>query len=292
MYFSPPHCPNEECPCHDHPQGGFHIKKGYYRTAHNGQKVPRYRCRHCGRYFSPNSFKSTAGQHRPELNDLLHKLLVSGVSMRRAALIADCSKRTVDRKLKWLAERARTAHAAALADPDNHTSYIQVDELETYMHTQCKPLSVPMAVRVKTGFILSFGVARMPAKGPLAAMGKSAYQWTVDDRPFAFNRMLADLTPAVKASVEFKCDGNRNYPRWIRARHPNAGITKVKGNKGKTYGGRKPFDPLFAINNTFAKLRNDLARLGRKSWTTTKSIGGLTNHLWLYVAWNNGYRLG
>ncbi|WP_146120196.1 hypothetical protein [Paraburkholderia sp. BL21I4N1] len=51
------------------------------------------------------------------------------------------------------------------------------------------------------------------------------------------------------------------------------------------------FDPLFAINHTFAKMRNDLARLGRKTWTTSKTIDGLRDHLWLWVAWKNGYDL-
>jgi IS1 family transposase len=50
-------------------------------------------------------------------------------------------------------------------------------------------------------------------------------------------------------------------------------------------------DPLFAINLTFAKMRNDLARLGRKTWTTSKSLQGLERHLWLWVAWTNGYDL-
>ena len=50
-------------------------------------------------------------------------------------------------------------------------------------------------------------------------------------------------------------------------------------------------DPLFALNVTAAKLRNDLSRLGRKTWVTTKKLERLDAHLALYLAWNNGYRL-
>lgn len=53
----------------------------------------------------------------------------------------------------------------------------------------------------------------------------------------------------------------------------------------------KEFDELFSINNTFAKMRHDMNRLGRKTWFTSKSIKGLENHIWLYVAWTNGYKL-
>ena len=40
-----------------------------------------------------------------------------------------------------------------------------------------KPLSVPMVVRVKTGEILGFAVAKMPAKWLLAQIGINKYQW-------------------------------------------------------------------------------------------------------------------
>lgn len=40
-----------------------------------------------------------------------------------------------------------------------------------------------------------------------------------------------------------------------------------------------------------ARMRNDVARLGRKTWTTTKNLKALENHLWLSVAWTNGYHL-
>ena len=47
----------------------------------------------------------------------------------------------------------------------------------------------------------------------------------------------------------------------------------------------------FAINNTFAKMRHDMNRLARKTWSTTKAIHGLENHIWLYVAWINKYKV-
>lgn len=61
--------------------------------------------------------------------------------------------------------------------------------------------------------------------------------------------------------------------------------TKVK------LDGEKVYDQLFAINNTFARMRHDMNRLARKSWSTTKAIHGLENYLCLYVAWNNGYEI-
>ena len=62
-------------------------------------------------------------------------------------------------------------------------------------------------------------------------------------------------------------------------------------NKKAKRDGDKDFDPLFSINNTFARMRHDMNRLARKTWSTTKAIHGLENHIWLYIAWNNKYKI-
>ncbi len=158
-------------------------------------------------------------------------------------------------------------------------------------HARPKALSVPMVVRVKTGEILGFNVARMPAKGLLADIGKSLYQWTVDERSAKFQSMLRDLAGSLKPNVTFKCDSNTSYPKWIHNIVPNAGIEQILAGKKKPKSEAKAFDELFSINNTFARMRHDMNRLARKTWSTTKSIRGLEAHIWLYVAWNNGYSI-
>jgi hypothetical protein len=46
---------------------------------------------------------------------------------------------------------------------------------------------------------------------------------------------------------------------------------------------KKPFDPLFAVNQRCAKLRNDIRRLTRRSWCTTKKPENLQGKLDLYI---------
>ena len=60
------------------------------------------------------------------------------------------SKRTVDKRLKYLAAQSAKAHDEAIAEKKFETSCVQVDEMETYEHTRCKPLSIAMAVRQNT----------------------------------------------------------------------------------------------------------------------------------------------
>ena len=150
------------------------------------------------------------------------------------------------------------------------------------MHSRYKQLSVPMVVRVKTGEVLGFAVARKPSN---QERGWIKYGWSVDDRPKAFYRVLRSIEPALAPSCTVITDGHPSYGKWLAKGLASYQHKKLQSPETPGY------DPLFAINHAFAKLRNDLARLGRKTWTTTKTIKGLEEHLWLWVAWTNGYVL-
>ena len=99
--------------------------------------------------------------------------------------------------------------------------------------------------------------------------------------------MLIDIKHTFHQDITFKCDGNVNYNKWIGNQVVGAKLDQVITPKKKKKDGDKEYDQLFAINNTFARIRHDMNRLARKTWSTTKAIHGLENHIWLYIAWNN-----
>lgn len=276
-----PTCPNPACVNHTKPPADFYRKKGYRRPKHNHQPVPRYQCKACGKQFCATLVKPIQGQHKPELNRRIFEMAVSGTSGRRMAQLLHCSQNTVLRKIELLAEQAREHHRKRLAQ--TQTAFVMMDELETFVHARWKQLSVAVVVRPKTGEILAFGVARIPSS---MAKGIQGNRWVINDRPQVVPTVLATVSPCLKPGATLATDGDSNYPKWVARYLPG-----VKHTKQKTPTGNTDYDPLFAVNVLFAKMRNDLARLGRKSWTTTKTIQGLENHLWLYVAWVNGYRL-
>lgn len=276
-----PTCPNTACAYHARPPADFYRKRGYYRPKHNHQPVPRYECRGCGRLFSATRMKPIRQHHRPDLNQQIFKMAVSGVSMRRMQKLLDCSRTTIARKIDHLAQQARIHHAKWMATLQ--TAYVMGDELETFLHARWKQLSVPLVLRVKTGEVLAFAVARQPSK---MAKGIQFNRWVIDDRPQAIRQVLQTIAPCLKPGSTIATDKHSSYPKWIRQNLPG-----VKHQPVKSPVGNIDYDPLFVINVAFAKMRNDLARLGRKTWTTTKSLKGLEDHLWLWVAWTNGYRL-
>ena len=276
-----PTCPNPACVHHTKPPADFDRKKGYRRPKHNHQPIPRYQCKACGRKFCATRVKPIEGQHRPDLNQRIFEMAVSGASGRRIAKLLGCSQNTVLRKIENLADQARDHHRKRLAQV--RSAFVMMDELETFIHARWKQVSVPIVVRPKTGEILAFGVARIPSS---MAKGIQFNRWVANDRPQVVPTVLAMVSPCLKPTATIATDGDWNYPKWVARYLPG-----VKHTKQKTPVGNTDYDPLFAVNVLFAKMRNDLARLGRKSWTTTKTIQGLENHLWLYVAWTNGYRL-
>ena len=299
-----PSCPNPECPNHTKPARGFYVKNGYRKTKADRNPTPRYRCRDCGRNFCASVARKTTQQHRPELNALIFKAAVSGTNMRRIAENLGCSRRTVERKIELLAQQAREHHARFLANPENRTRLVMMDELETFIHARYKQVSVPVVVRARTGEIIAFGIARTTSKmklggagiGQLPAGGKA---WQMDDRHLVVPRVLATAAALLKDDAAISTDGSTSYPKWVKQHMPGVKhlvrLSPKESNLGRAKrratGEPREHDPLFAINVLFAKMRNDLARLGRKTWTTTKSIKGLENHLWLHVARTNKYPL-
>ena len=279
-------CPSKKCPNHKKPIGNWYVKIGYYTSKSTKQTIQRYRCKSCDKSFSDNTNQPTANHKQPELNQLIFPLLVSGVSLRRTGLILGVRYDTVVYHFNNLAKQAKAAHVEHLKTLK--TSVVMIDELETFIHARPKCVSVPMVVRVKTGEILGFSVARMSSKGKLAEIGKTKYSWTVNERKQKFQTMLRKLRGNFKPVITIKSDGCPSYGSWILEIVKRANHIKIISGTKKSKGSH---DPLFSINNAFAKMRHDMNRLGRETWSTTKSIEGLENHLWLYVAWNNGYQL-
>lgn len=297
-----PVCPNSGCVNHAAPSASFYWKRGYRKPKHNHQPVPRYQCKACGRFFSATTSKPIRQHHRPDLNTQVFRLAVSGVSMRRMELLLGCDKKTIRRKITHLVKQARAAHAVHLATVK--TGFVMMDELETFIHARYKQVSVPVVVRVKTGEILAFAVCRIPSTMSLGGAGTSPLPpggtpWTNNDRPHLVPAVLVAVQPVLKKEATIATDGAKDYPKWIKRKLPGVAHqvhhspkeTSLGRAKKKAGGEPRAQDPLFAINVLHAKMRNDLARLARRTWTTSKTMGGLRSHLWLYVAWTNGYKL-
>jgi transposase-like protein len=275
-------CPNSECEFHATKTSGFFRKKGTYTPKCRGRALTRYQCKACGKTFSNQTSAKSVRQHKPEINAVMAKLICSGVTLRRAAWILGCRYTTVSARVPWLAERAREAHAQALKGESLKTSFIQFDEMQTFEHAAPKALTIALAVRAKTGQILSVKVGRIPANGHLADIGKSKYAWTVNESAVACLAALTQAALAAKPGITVMFDGAPTYPGLVAKAMPGA------HSKVAEYS-EDGFDPLYRINHLCAKIRADVATMARRTWSTTKSRSSLQDRLDIFVAVNNGY---
>lgn len=194
-------CPNESCKNHTEPQEGkvWFVKTGYYKTEHDGKQVPRYKCKDCGKCFSSHTFSEIKGQHKPELNKQVFTEYDSNVSLNRLAKNLKAHRRTVVRKFRWLAKKARMIHEKTIEQGKLKATVVQFDEMETFEHTRKKPLAVALAVRVlfdktkgvyRSFEIIDAKVAVMPAWGLQKAESEAKYGKRDDDRVEAIKDVL------------------------------------------------------------------------------------------------------
>ncbi len=261
----------------------------YFRTS-DSKSIQRFICTTCKRQFSAATFQAPYRQHKRRANPMVAKLLCSGVSQRRIALLLNLTRITVARKLAFLAQGAEKRHAEGLGDLPK-AKEVQFDDLITIEHTKCKPLAISLAVEAGTRRILGFEVSSIPASGLLAAIARKKYGPRKNGRPQALSRLLAKIKGALDPAVTFRSDEDPLYPAVLQRHYPGATHVRHPGGRSCISGQgelkKLVFDPLFSLNHTCAMLRANINRLVRRTWCTTKKAERLRQHLVVYAEFHN-----
>ena len=257
-------------------KNGFYIKK-------KKRKVQRYKCLSCGHSSSDQTGSNSYRLQKTHVRNRLFQLLCSGTSQRRAANLLGIDKDTVARLIQKMALTA--AEKNRLFSEKCSPKTVVFDEMETFEHSKCKPVSITVAVEEDTRFILSLEAAQMPAKGLLAAVSRKRYGPRRDMRPQSLRRCLGDIAKNKNLKV-LKSDQSPRYPKYVKEVMPKIVHKTYKGRRGCVVGQgelkRGGFDPLFSLNHTCASIRYNLKRLARKTWCTTKCTKRLQMMLELF----------
>lgn len=260
----------------------------YYRTS-DSRVVRRFRCLSCKFAFSNATFAPCYRQKKRQKNEILRRLLCSGVSQRRAAIILNIHRITVVRKFLYLSRKA-ALELSIYNQSQAKATCVEFDDMETFEHTKCKPLSITLAVEHRTRRILELRVASMSAKGLLVKKARR-YGKRRDNRREKRRSLLLAIKDLIVTNAELKSDQNPYYAPDVKELLPNCRYKQYKGRRG-SLGGQGElkkirFDPLFSLNHTCAKFRADVNRLFRKTWCTTKRPDRLEAHLYLYANFHN-----
>jgi transposase-like protein len=289
----PSKCPYDDCrgrragPAH-----GRIVRKGEYWRGEDSRWITRFFCLECDRSFSASRLTPTFKQKKRRINGVVRELLCSGVSQRRIAKLLKINRKTVVRKLLFLAEDARFKRREMLDTlAEKKPRELQFDEMESFEWSKCLPVSIPIAVLPESRKILGFRVGRMPAKGPLAEISRKKYGMREDDRAEMASALFAEIRPIVSEHCLITTDQNPRYPTWLKPDFPKAEHHTVKGRRGCVVGQGElkkiGFDPLFSLNHTCAMIRANVNRLFRRTWCTTKRRDRLEAHLEIYAHYHN-----
>ena len=253
--------------------------------------IQRFRCRSCGIRFSNATFSDAFRQKKRRINSTLLKLLASGISMRRSAIFLNVHRKTIERKLPFLAKRCRRLNDRHLEKLRGRIHNIQIDDLITKENSKLKPLSVSVAVDENRRTILALEVSQIPAFGHLSRYALKKYGYRKDQHFEGLTRLFQKVTPLVSPEVIIKSDEHQRYPSFVSAYLPRAKHLTFKSERGCVAGQgelkKVKFDPLFAVNHTCALLRANVNRLIRKTWCTTKDPVQLKNHLDIFMYFYN-----
>jgi hypothetical protein len=211
--------------------------------------------------------------------------------MRRSAILLGLNKRTVERKLPFLARRCRKLNDRELQKYKGRVFNIQIDDLITKENSKLKPLSVSIAVDEDRRMILAVEVSQIPAFGHLSKFALKKYGFRKDEHFEGLTRLFQRITPIVSSEVNIKSDEHQRYPGFISTYLPHAHHQVFKSERGCIVGQGElkkiGFDPLFVVNHTCALLRANVNRLIRKTWCTTKDKMRLKDHIDVFIYFYN-----
>ena len=276
------------CPCCESDK--HLIRKGSYTRKCGKEKIQRYLCKFCGKGCSEAiESPSYRLQHR-ELTQICFRLLCCGVSQRRIAKILGVDRKSIARRVVRFGKICEKNLATYRGARESATEVL-FDEMESFEHTKCKPLTIPVAVEQTTRKILALGVGSIAAKGPLAKIALAKYGPRRCQRRELLSQLMQDLKQCCSSNALFKTDESRHYPGPIAKAFPSARHVSYKGRKGAVVGQgelkRGGFDPLFYLNHTYAMIRDNVKTLSRRTWCTTKRPDRLRRLLYIYAWFHN-----
>ncbi|MFW7377513.1 MAG: hypothetical protein ACOH5I_01740 [Oligoflexus sp.] len=266
------------------------VKIGFYQRKSDGKKLQRFRCTSCRKSVTEKYWSIDYRLRKRYLNQRLFRMLCRGLSQRACAYLLGIHHDTVARRIPLFGRcAALSLEGYRKTRPKVHTWLI--DEMESFEHTKCKPLTMPIAVEEKTRKILSLRVGRIAAKGHLAKISRKKYGPRPCERAACLKAVMQELSACSLKSVCIKSDESQHYPQPIKSFFPQARHQSYKGRRACVVGQgelkRGGFDPLFSLNHTYAMIRDNLKRLSRRTWATTKRPDRLQDLLFLYAYFHN-----
>lgn len=288
MCIKCPYCPRQDIEASENQISV--VRNGHFRRKNLSTPIQRFYCRKCKKSFSDATNEFYYWQKKRDIYWSIFSLLSGGFSQRRTAFFLNINRKTLVRKFIQIGKLS--LHALSIFNTKfDKVSSLEFDDLETFEHSKCKPLSCTIAVESETRRILAFRVAQMPAKGLLTHLALKKYGPRADHRAEKRRCLFKELQGFLVPGAKIKSDQNPHYTNDVKEFFPESYHDTFKGRRGCVVGQGElkagGFDPLFTLNHTYAMFRANINRLFRRTWCTTKLPERLNYHLAIYSVYHN-----
>ncbi len=289
----PSHCPNPSCVFHRESAGWRFKKAGFFHRLRPPCRVQRYRCTHCGRSFSSQTFKATYWLKRPDLWLPLFWGEVGGSGHRQQARAHRVAHTTVQRQIRRMArhgllvhERFRPNATRALANEP-----VVMDGLRGFAGGQDYPFEITSLVGADSYYGHDFVLTERRRSGTMTEAQKERIARNEKrlgrPDPQGLRKDCLELLEATlpqQASLELRTDEEPAY-RWALKRLGHSG---VRHETISSKAPRTPHNPLFAINNAHhAFMRHSGSHLKRETIAFPKCFAAAIGRQAIYQLFRN-----
>ena len=284
--FIPPHCPNQRCHYHRFERSRWRfVRIGFYSRQLAPHRIQRFRCRHCRRQFSTQTFSTTYWLRRPLLPELFGRL-VGCCGYRQIARALDCSPSLV------LGQAARLGRHCLLFHQQRRPAVREPLSLDTFVGFEFSQYA-PTGFHVAAGrshFFYGFTLSELRRSGAMRDAQKRRRARLERTRgrpdPRATERdvaaLLATLCPRPQP-LELHTDEHRDYPRALARVRYLAVVHRTVSSRAA----RTTRNPLFPINLLDLLIRHSGANHKRETIAFSKRRQSAADRLWLFLVWRN-----
>ena len=286
----PPHCPNPDCHFHRYDRHLWRfVKDGFFSRRAEPRVIQRYRCRHCRRHFSTQTFSVTYWKKLPDLLEPVFRLLVSCVGYRQAARVLGVSPQTIGGMAARLGRHCQLFHEE-LRPQGPIEEPLTLDSFESFEYSQDHPTSYHVVAGQKSHYFHGFTESELRRKGTMtkAQRRRRARLEALLGRPHpkSIEKEVAELLRIVVSrpqKLELHTDEHPAYPRALRA------LThlQVSHRTISSRAARNAQNPLFPINLLDLLLRHSGANHKRETIAFSKRRQSSNERMWVFLVWRN-----
>src|SRR5262245_2993294 len=219
---APPFCPNPGCRFHATPIGWRVVRDGFYDRRTAPARIQRYRCRHCRRRFSEQTFRTTYWLRRPQLLGAVLSGLVSCACLRQLARALEASPQTVLLHANRLGRHCLLFHEqhrpkGPLVEP------LALDGFQSFEYSQFHPTWYHVVAGRRSHFFYGFTDSELRRSGRMTPRQRRTRAWLEQRHGRPHPRSIELETAAVlglvcaaSQPIELHTDEHEDYPRALR----------------------------------------------------------------------------